>query len=97
MKRREEEKERQREEDKRELREWAERYRAENPERSEPRYWGSGTGSLTFTVPQIANVTAVAGIDQAEVYEVYVAHARARNSAGCADRACATRLLRQPA
>jgi SAM-dependent methyltransferase len=38
---------------------------------------GCGTGSLTFTVPQVANVAAVAGIDQAEVY---VAHARARNT-----------------
>src|SRR5690349_2470988 len=38
---------------------------------------GCGTGSLTFTVPQIANIAAVAGIDQAEVY---VAYARARNT-----------------
>ncbi|PPQ35303.1 class I SAM-dependent methyltransferase [Rhodopila globiformis] len=38
---------------------------------------GCGTGSLTFTAPQVANVAAVAGIDQAEVY---VAHARARNT-----------------
>src|SRR5689334_930311 len=38
---------------------------------------GCGTGSLTFTLPQIANVAAVVGIDQAEVY---VAHARARNT-----------------
>jgi SAM-dependent methyltransferase len=38
---------------------------------------GCGTGSLTFTLSQIANVAAVVGIDQAEVY---VAHARARNT-----------------
>jgi ubiquinone/menaquinone biosynthesis C-methylase UbiE len=38
---------------------------------------GCGTGSLTFALPEIANVSAVAGIDQADVY---VNHARARNT-----------------
>ena len=38
---------------------------------------GCGTGSLTFVLPEIANVAAVAGIDQAEIY---VNHARARNT-----------------
>ena len=39
---------------------------------------GSGTGSLSFTLPEVANVASVAGIDQAAVY---VAFARARGSA----------------
>src|SRR4051794_41771391 len=32
---------------------------------------GCGTGSLTFTLPQIANIDAVAGIDQAEGFGGY--------------------------
>ena len=39
---------------------------------------GSGTGSLSFTLPEVANVASVTGIDQAAVY---VAFARARGSA----------------
>jgi SAM-dependent methyltransferase len=39
---------------------------------------GSGTGSLSFTLPEVVNVASVAGIDQAAVY---VAFARARGSA----------------
>ena len=38
---------------------------------------GCGTGSLTFALPEIANVSAVSGIDQAEVY---VNFARTRNT-----------------
>ncbi len=38
---------------------------------------GCGTGSLTFTVPEIANVAAVTGID---LTEPFVEFARARNS-----------------
>jgi ubiquinone/menaquinone biosynthesis C-methylase UbiE len=38
---------------------------------------GCGTGSLTFTLPQVANLAAVVGIDQAEVYVTY---ARAQNT-----------------
>src|SRR6516225_10943950 len=38
---------------------------------------GCGTGSLTFTVPQIANVSSVTGID---LTEPYLEFARAQNS-----------------
>ena len=38
---------------------------------------GCGTGSLTFTLPQIANVGAVIGVD---LIEPYVEFARARNT-----------------
>src|SRR5580704_14412412 len=38
---------------------------------------GCGTGSLTFTVPEIANVAGVTGID---LTEPFVAFARARNT-----------------
>ena len=38
---------------------------------------GCGTGSLTFALPEIANVSAVSAIDQAEVY---VNFARTRNT-----------------
>lgn len=38
---------------------------------------GCGTGNLSYTLPEIANVAAVTGIDQAEVY---VTHARARSA-----------------
>ena len=38
---------------------------------------GCGTGSLTFTLPEIANVASVTGID---LTEPYVEFARARNA-----------------
>lgn len=38
---------------------------------------GCGTGSLTFALPEIANVAAITGIDQSEAY---VNHARAHNT-----------------
>jgi ubiquinone/menaquinone biosynthesis C-methylase UbiE len=41
---------------------------------------GCGTGSLSFTLPDVANVAAVTGIDQAEVYIAF-AHARAGGNA----------------
>ena len=38
---------------------------------------GCGTGSLTFTLPEFADISAVVGIDQAPMY---VEHARARDA-----------------
>ena len=38
---------------------------------------GCGTGNLAFTLPEIANVAAVTGVDQAEIY---LNHARGRTS-----------------